>query len=167
MRGKRDRRTDQQRTATAVLGFALVGGLFGYSFRLVRVRGHSMDPTCHDGQWLLVRRMDWPAPPLGVGDVVIFRMDNDLLVKRIGALGGQEIPNQESIIVVRRSHRRPGTWDEKVVIEDPGRVPKGELYVLGDNPPVSDDSRSFGPVPVSALLGRVIWWGDPGQAPGE
>lgn len=162
-----DQQTYQRRTSTAVLGFALVGGLFGYSFRLVRVQGHSMDPTYHEGQWLLVRRMDWPSPPLRVGDVVVFRMDKDLLVKRIGALGGQEIPNRESMVVVRRSHRRPGPWDEQVVTEGPGRVPKGELYVLGDNPPVSDDSRSFGSVPVSALVGRVIWWDDPGHAPGD
>jgi len=160
-----DQQTYRRRSGTAVLGFALVGGLFGYSFRLVRVQGHSMDPTYHEGQWLLVRRMDWPAPPLRVGDVIVFRLDNDLLVKRIAALGGQEIPNRESVVVVRRSHRRPGTWETRVVAEDPGRVPKGQMYVLGDNPPVSDDSRSFGPVPTSALLGRVIWWDDPGYAP--
>lgn len=167
MRRKRKQQTYRRRTATAVLGFVLVGALFGYSFRLVRVHGHSMDPTYHDGQWLLVRRMNWPAPPLGVGSVVVFHMDKDLLVKRIAALGGQEIPHRESMVVVHRSRRRPGTWEQKVVTEDPGRVPKGELYVLGDNPPVSDDSRYFGPVPVSALAGRVIWWPDPGHAPGD
>jgi signal peptidase I len=167
MRGKMDRRTYRRRTGTAVFGFVLVSGLFGYSFRLVRVQGHSMDPTYHNGQWLLVRRPDWPSPPLRVGDVVVFRMDKDLLVKRIAALGGQEIPNRESVLLIRPSHRRPGTWEERVVAEEPGRVPKGQLYVLGDNPPVSDDSRSFGPVPVSALVGRVIWWADPGHAPGE
>jgi hypothetical protein len=41
------------------------------------------------------------------------------------------------------------------------------LYVLGDNPPVSDDSRSFGSVPISALLGRVLRWNEPGHAPGD
>jgi signal peptidase I len=162
-----DRQIYQRRTGSAVLGFAMVGGLFGYSLRLVRVQGHSMDPTYHTGQWLLVRRMDWPAPPLRVGDVVVFRMDKELLIKRIAALGGQEIPNRESMVVVRRSRQRPGAWDDKVITEDPRRVPQGELYVLGDNPPVSDDSRSFGPVPVSALVGRVLWWDDPGHAPGE
>jgi signal peptidase I len=94
-------------------------------------------------------------------------MDKDLLVKRIAALGGQEIPSQANILVVHRSHPRPGTWEEKIVAEDPGRVPEGQLYVLGDNAPVSDDSRSFGSVPVSALAGRVLWVRDPGHAPGD
>jgi signal peptidase I len=162
-----DQLTYRRRTSSAVLGFALVGGLFGYSFRMVRVQGHSMDPTYSNGQWLLVRRMNWPSPPLRVGDVVVFRLNDDLLVKRIAALGGQAVPSQESTVVVHRSLRRPGTWEEKVVAEDPGRVPKGQMYVLGDNPPVSDDSRSFGPVPVSALVGLVVWVRDPGHAPGN
>jgi signal peptidase I len=162
MRGKMDERTYRRRTGTALLSFALVAALFTYGFRLVRVQGRSMDPTFYDGQWLLVRRMNWPAPPLRVGDVVVFRMDDDLLVKRIAALGGQEIPVRKTVRRVRPSHRRPGEWEEAVVAEAPGRVPKGQLYVLGDNPPISDDSRSFGSVPVSALVGRVMRWDDPG-----
>jgi signal peptidase I len=157
--------TYRRRTGSAVLGFAMVGGLFSYSFRMVRVQGHSMDPTYYNGQWLLVRRMNWPLPPLRVGDVIVFRLDNGLLVKRIAALGGHAIPSDESTVVVHRSRRHPGTWDEKVVAEDLGRVPEGQMYVLGDNPPVSDDSRSFGPVPVSTLVGLVVWVRDPGQAP--
>src|SRR5207244_1883223 len=81
-----DERTYRRRTGTALLSFALVAALFTYGFRLVRVQGRSMDPTFYDGQWLLVRRMNWPAPPLRVGDVVVFRMDDGMLVKGSGAL---------------------------------------------------------------------------------
>jgi len=137
--------------------------MFGYGFKMVRVKGHSMDPTYYDGQWLLVRRPNWPSPPLQVGDVVVFRLEGDLLVKRIAALPGQQIPEEQPVLLVRPSHKRPGNWASAVVSLDPGRVPKGQLYVLGDNPPVSDDSRSFGTVPISALLGRVIRWNEPGK----
>ena len=166
MGAKIDPHTYRRRTGRALLSFGVVAGLFGYGFRLARVQGHSMDPTYHDGQWLLVRRPNWPSPSLRVGDVVVFRLEDDLLVKRIAALPGQEIPEQKIVLVVRPSHRRPGSWETAVIAADPGRVPKGQLYVLGDNSPVSDDSRSFGPVPISALLGRVIRWNEPGHAPG-
>jgi signal peptidase I len=160
-----DPRSYRRRNGTALCSFAVVVGMFGYGFRMVRVKGHSMDPTYHDGQWLLVRRPNWPSPSLKVGDVVVFHLDQDLLVKRIAALPGQEKPEANTVLLVRPSHKRPGSWETAVVTTDPGKVPEGQLYVLGDNPPVSDDSRSFGTVPISALIGRVIRWNEPGRAP--
>jgi signal peptidase I len=162
MGGNLDPDTYRRRSVKALVGLALVMGLFFYAFRMVRVKGHSMDPTFHNGQWLLIRRNNWPSPPLKVGDVVVFRMDDDVLVKRIAALGGQTAPEPRELLLIRPSHQRPGSWETAVVPTPPRHVPNGQLYVLGDNPPVSDDSRSFGPVPVSALLGRVLRWKDPG-----
>ena len=165
MGGNLDPDTYRRRSVKALVGLALVMGLFFYAFRMVRVKGHSMDPTFHNGQWLLIRRNSWPSPPLRVGDVVVFRMDNDVLVKRIAALGGQPAPEIQTVLLVRPSHTRPGDWEAAEVPVAPQPVPKGQLYVLGDNAPVSDDSRSFGTVPISALLGRVLRWNEPGRPP--
>lgn len=120
-----------------------------------------MTPTYYDGQWLLVRRMDWPAPPLHIGDVIVFRLGHDLLVKRIAAMPGQPMPDAEPYWP-----RRP--WNDRLAqkgaaLTGPPVIPTGYLYVLGDNADVSDDSRNFGPVPASAVLGRVLRWGDPGR----
>ena len=38
----------------------------------------------------------------------------------------------------------------------PFRVPAGDVFVLGDNRPDSVDSRTFGPIPVSRITGRVL-----------
>jgi signal peptidase I len=148
------------------MSFSLIGGLFFYSFRMVRVQGSSMEPTYSNGQWLLVRRLNWPSPPPRVGDVVVFRMENDLLVKRVAAVGGQPIPGGRPILLLVPSRERPKAWEKAfVTASGPETVPPGQLYVLGDNPSVSDDSRMFGPVPLSVLIGRVIRWNEPGQAP--
>lgn len=55
--------------------------------------------------------------------------------------------------------------DEPYIVKDasnfgPVKVPKGTFYGLGDNRPNSRDSRSFGPIPYRAVIGRVflIWW---------
>jgi signal peptidase I len=125
-----------------------------------------MEPTYYNGQWLLVRRLNWPSPPPRVGDVVVFTLEKEVLVKRVAAVGGQPMPGGRPILLLTPSRERPRAWERVVVTAaGPGKVPPGQLYVLGDNPSVSDDSRMFGPVPLSALIGRVIRWREPGQAP--
>lgn len=39
----------------------------------------------------------------------------------------------------------------------PVTVPDGTVFVLGDNRGESIDSRSYGPVPLEAVVGRVAW----------
>jgi signal peptidase I len=159
---KTDLHDHHRRSMKALLLLMLVVAMFFYAFRIAKVKGQSMHPTFRDGQWLLIRRHNWPSPPLRVGDIVVFRLDDDILVKRIAAMEGQVVPELRPMLVFRPSHRRPGHWEAAVVPSAPLRIPPGQLYVLGDNPSVSDDSRNFGPVPVSALLGRVLRWKDPG-----
>jgi signal peptidase I len=144
----------------AVALFALVALDFSYGLRLARVQGHSMEPTFYPGQWLLVRRLNWPSPALKDGEVIVFRKDGELLVKRIAALPG-EFPPEDSQVALWRARiaadRRLSRLAGPLALqEDP--VPPGQLYVLGDNAPVSDDSRSFGPIPQSAVIGRVLTW---------
>lgn len=162
MRRNIDLRSYYRRTRLAMFSLAVVVAPFFYGFRLVRVQGHSMEPTFYTGQWLLVRRLNWPSPPLRVGDVVVFRLENELLVKRVAALGGQPVPGESQPRLLRALHARPGNGEPPVLSAAPEAIPAGRIYVLGDNPPVSDDSRSFGPIPLSTVIGRVLRWRDPG-----
>lgn len=65
-------------------------------------------------------------------------------------------PRIGSVVIVERD----GRLDVKRV----GGLPGGELWLLGDNAAASSDSRSSGPVPLSALRGIVVWRsGPPGR----
>jgi signal peptidase I len=148
------------RSHRALTLFSCVAIGFFYSFQMARVKGHSMEPTFRPGQWLLVRRLNWPAPPLRVGEVIVFSKDGELLVKRIAALPGQHPPEDEHVALFRarllaRGHR-PRLSGPLAVAPSP--VPPGCLYVLGDNAAVSDDSRAFGPIPERTVIGRVLRW---------
>jgi signal peptidase I len=112
---------------------------------LIRVTGSSMAPTFTDGDRLLVRR----TTRVRRGDAVVFRNplpfgDGDdalaWLVKRVSALPGDPVPPDVRDIVGA---------------PDGGLVPSGSLIVRGDAAR-TQDSRHFGYVPESSLLGVVL-----------
>lgn len=114
---------------------------FRRHYTAVTVRGLSMQPTLHDGDRVLVRRV--PPARLHVGDVVVARPGrlgsggDRWLVKRVAALPGDLVPESVSGRVGRST------------------VPDGALILLGDNAVVSWDSRALGFFDVVLLLGRV------------
>ncbi|HEX2172336.1 MAG TPA: nickel-type superoxide dismutase maturation protease, partial [Dehalococcoidia bacterium] len=73
------------------------------------------------------------------------------------------------IVDLAAYRRRPPRLGEAVLARDPrepGRTlvkrvdrldPDGRLWLLGDNPERSTDSRTFGPIPPDLVIGRVRW----------
>ncbi|MCW5938676.1 MAG: signal peptidase I [Fimbriimonadaceae bacterium] len=129
----------------AVLGFAL---FFQMNFQTVSVRGNSMEPTFNSGDRLLVSKAYWLVGPIRLNDIVVVRMEKsgDVLIKRVKGLSGDVI----DFIDV------PTTW--KIGMGE-YRVPEGTLYLLGDNRPVSQDSRVFGPFEPKDVVGKVVIYG--------
>ena len=126
-------------------------------FHTIVVIGDSMEPTYHSGQVLLVQRPQFPIPR---GTIVTAHVGDDYIVKRIAYLSGDKID------LIRDTRDNTGTlidkgnyptctqergWERKTVV-----VPDKEVFLLGDNAPVSDDSRSFGPIKSDQITGVVI-----------
>lgn len=161
----RTRRTGRLRRALQATGYAvvalavlLVSGLL--PFQTIRIPSDSMTPTVAPGDHLLLDKRH-PAD-VAVGDVVVVHdpLDGDagdLIVKRVIAVGGDSIGFEDGILVRNgRPVTEPYTTDFlDGVYYGPDVVPDGMLYLLGDNRLDSIDSRHFGPVPVSAVVGRV------------
>jgi signal peptidase I len=92
--------------------------------------------------------------------------DSDF-VKRVIGVGGDTISCQSDVLsvnghVLHEPYLYPGSdpcssddFDNTTEV-----VPKGDLFVMGDHRDDSDDSRVYGPVPISDVIGRaiaVIW----------
>lgn len=139
----------------AVAGlFLLVSGVL--PVQAVRVPTDSMAPTVRAGDHLLLDKRDRSAH---VGDVVV--LDDPLgggpIVKRVVAVGGDEIGFEDGILV-RNGQPVAEPYSDTFldgVYYGPYVIPQGQLWVLGDNRYDSIDSRDFGPVDASTVQGRV------------
>jgi signal peptidase I len=132
------------------------GGVFP-----MRVTSNSMAPTIERGDWIVVRRLgESERDEIGRSDIVLFRYpfgSSLRAVKRAVAVGG------DSVTVTRRFVRVNGrtipvSGDPALYATPlPRYTPlvRGDVFVVGDNPSGSIDSRTFGAVPRAEIVGRV------------
>ncbi|MCX6361844.1 MAG: signal peptidase I [Armatimonadetes bacterium] len=122
-------------------------------FRVTVVDGQSMAPGLSNGQVVIVDTAVRGAE-LRRGDVIVFTQGNESLVKRVAALPGDTLSPGEAAAFseVRDLFERPPAGSAPSCLT----VPAGRLVALGDNRRESDDSRAFGPVPLEAVVGRLV-----------
>lgn len=126
------------------------------------IEGPSMEPTLLSGEIVLVSRgYELPAR----GDIVVISAEfadetPQKLVKRVIALEGDEVEVRAGTAIVNGSAEK-GAYTVYVAPADLELarqiVPEGHVFVLGDNRPVSEDSRIFGTVPMDWIDGEVTW----------
>jgi signal peptidase I len=133
---------------------------------LTVVQGHSMEPTLRPGALSLLDRSYYRIHALSRGDIVVLRLRGETLIKRVYALPGERLTllrfddniGNELLTPAEAAHlrrlREPRSRPDRRVLSL--TVPPQHCFVLGDNGPVSVDSRDWGPVPMSAILGRAI-----------
>lgn len=133
--------------------------LFGVFFGLAVVRGDSMLPGCRDGDLLFISRCSQAS----AGDIVLFRYEGVEYVKRVVAVCGDEVDLNESsgVVVVngvplQEKYAVSPTLPRSGGLEFPIKLGKDEFFVLGDNRPVSQDSRVIGTISEDQIDGKVL-----------
>jgi signal peptidase I len=149
-----------------------------FAFESFNIPSASMEPTLGVGDRIVVQKAFFNWHDVHEGEIVVFShppLDRcpgpagDDLVKRVIALPGQTIYSSGNNIYVNgRLLAEP--YLPKVdplgppiaSSQHPYRVPQGEFFVLGDNRSDSCDSRYWGPVKGSSIVGKVVldWWHD-------
>lgn len=124
-------------------------------YRPVVFVGKSMANTYHD-QELAIGTTN--THDLKVGDVVVIEREGSTFVKRIAYLPGDKIEYAkiaDEWIPMHSVHftslKHPEKFKTKKVA-----VPAGEVYVLGDNLPISIDSRQLGTIPIDLIKAKLI-----------
>lgn len=139
-------------------------GLNLFVVQVTEVRQRSMEPTLLSGDRVLVSKVDYRLHPPERGDIIVFRppIDTNIpYVKRVVALPGETVDLRDGRVAVNgRLLDEPYAFGQTQVrssqVRFPFRVPAGHVFVLGDNRPVSGDSREWGPVPDENVIGKVI-----------
>ena len=158
---RRRRRLVRALLSNVLFLLALVGiGLLRvFVLRPVEVQQASMLPTLAEGDRLLVNTLGAhdQLPPRGVVIVLQKPQSDVLVVKRVIAVGGDTLRLTPA-----------GVWLNGKLLSEPYikpldytplslTVPPGQVFVLGDNRPKSEDSRDFGTVPMASILGTAFY----------
>jgi signal peptidase I len=139
--------------------------------QMMRVSSGSMDPTIAMGDLVLLDRSAGPVRRMDV--VVVEDPEGDgLLVKRAVALGGDTVGLEDGVLVVNGTSVCETAVDQSRVdgvYFGPVTVPVDDVFLLGDERGDSIDSRDFGPLPDSDVVGhvRVRLWPSPGSLPSD
>ena len=139
-----------------------------FVFRTVEVQGNSMNPTLVDGERIIVWQLLYS--PAFSDIVVLEHTDGNLHVKRIIGIPGDRIDYLDSQLIINDEViSEPYTASETsingFVFEDICQIrnyddvcsviPEGYFLVLGDNRNRSGDSREYGLIHGSQVMGRV------------
>lgn len=129
------------------------------------VSGTSMDPTFHDKEYLIADKLTYNLHTYTRGDVVVLKLPSENgkhLIKRLVGLPGDTVTltPDGKITIKNTDHPEGFTIDETYVENHDGynltiTIPDGKVFVLGDNRPVSYDSRAWGLLDEKKLVGRA------------
>ena len=144
-----------------------------FLFKPFYVKGASMEPNFFDKEYLIVDELSYRLRAPERGEVVVFKYPEnpkEFFLKRIIGLPGERVKVSEGKVTIYNNEHPEG------VVLDESYLPAGLLtsgdrtfvplsdkqyFVMGDNRPNSYDSRRFGSVDKSLIVGRVFFRGWP------
>jgi signal peptidase I len=156
-----------------ILAVALISifVIYGFIAQPFQVQGASMEPNFYTKQYLIVDEISYRFRVPERGEVIVFhnpRNESEFYIKRIIGLPGETIEIKNSqVTIINKDNPKGLVLDESYLpagTEMPGdgtfTTGEDEYFVMGDNRLQSFDSRSWGPVKKSEIVGVVrlrIW----------
>jgi len=149
-----------------IIALAIVIPIRYFLFQPFIVRGASMEPNFHNGDYLIVDEISYRFWEPQRGDVVVFKYPKNpsqRYIKRIIGLPGETIEIKDGQVIVLKDGKIQEI-DESFYLPDyqatqgdiSEKLGEGDYFVLGDNRPFSSDSRYWGVLPKNYIIGKVL-----------
>jgi signal peptidase I len=124
------------------------------------VDGQSMEPTLHNNEWVMLDKISYLFHDPERGDVIVFKYPRDPSVDYIKRVIG--VPGDHVVVNGGHVYVNGHILSENYIADPPNyadeqTVPKGYLYVLGDNRDNSGDSHEWGLLPRANVEGRAMF----------
>lgn len=149
-----------------------VGSLFIVIYLFImgpnQVRGVSMENTFKTGEYILTSRITYKFKPIERGDVIVFKspQNPDIeYIKRVIGLPGDSVLIKEGHVYLNNKElvenyvKTETNPSEGGIVKEnqPVYIPQDYLFVMGDNRRESSDSRVFGPIKKTSIVGVVFY----------
>jgi signal peptidase I len=168
--------------AVIAVAVALTVVLRTFVMQTYSIPSASMEPTLMIGDRIVVDKLSYDLHSVGRSDIVVFARPADEhcggtpvadLVKRVIGLPGETISLSGGQVYIdhkllsepwlpasiQRS-TTPGPSSAPYALHESFKVPANDVFVMGDNRTDSCDSRWWGPIPESTIVGKVdvrVW----------
>lgn len=161
-----------------ILAIVVIVPIRVFLFQPFFVQGASMEPTFEDGQYLIVNELGYKETDLKFfkvdsfkelkrGDVIVFRYPHNpsqFFIKRIIGLPGERIKIDKGVAYIYNEEHPEGLKLDETYLpsglttkgENDYQIRDDEYFVMGDNRNHSSDSRVWGPIKTSHVVGKVF-----------
>lgn len=149
-----------------VIALVIVLPIRYFVFQPFIVKGASMEPNFHNGDYLIIDELTYRLREPQRGEVVVFKYPQDLsqrFIKRLVGLPGEQVELKHGTIEITDKFGKKEILDESNYSSGEGwlgtmeiTLAGDEYFVLGDNRAHSFDSRKWGALKREYIVGRAI-----------
>ena len=149
----------------ALMALVIVVPIRYFLFQPFFVNGQSMEPSFQNGDYLIIDELSYRLSDPQRGDVVVFKYPynpTQKFIKRIIGLPGEKVEVSNGSVIIYSEDGSQVLSEEYLDsgVSTPGAanvfLDQDEYFVLGDNRPVSSDSRTWGTLPRENIIGKVF-----------
>ena len=129
-----------------------------YIITPIEVNGDSMYPTLNNRDIMILNKVQTELGEVNRFDIVVVKYDGKYLIKRVIGLPGETLEFKDNKLYINDKEMKQDFLNDDVKTDNfklEGKIPENYYFVVGDNRPVSLDSRYLGAFSRNKIIGKT------------